>query len=94
MRVDNKVWLVGVSDAESNSVICLCATKELAVKILFKERDSLVAEWKEQLENYPNGCSQDMYGGMIHALSKDDYENWDNYPHERPYITEMEVLDK
>lgn len=91
-----KVWLVGVSDCESNSVICLCDTKELAVHKLFEERDKLINQWKESIENmkeYAPGLADEMYTKTIKALEGDDYENWDNYPHDRPYICEMEVLE-
>jgi hypothetical protein len=37
---------------------------------------------------------RDMYGDMIKNLSSDDYEKWDNYPHERPYIYETEIVEE
>ena len=37
---------------------------------------------------------RDMYGDMIKALSSDDWENWDNYPQERPYIFEREIIEQ
>lgn len=90
-----KVWLVGISDCESNSTICLCSTKELALTKMFAERDKLVKEYQEMRERWDGkGLVEDnMYVGMIKALSHDDYENWDNYPHDQPYIWEMEVLE-
>lgn len=41
-----------------------------------------------------DGCWRDMYGGMIQALSSNNYEEWDNYPHEVPWIQETEVIDE
>ena len=100
-----KVWLVGCGDCESNYVVCLCNTKELAVKKLFEKRDELVKEWKRmdksQQKSIKDFCSKkkiklyvdNMYKDMIKNLSSNDYENWNNYPQECPYICEMEVLD-
>jgi hypothetical protein len=99
-----KIWIVGVSDCEGNSIRCVCATKKIAERELFKARDELVAEWKEmdeysqksikefcEKENKPIWV-EDMYSKMIEALSGNDYEKWDNDPHDRPYLYEMEVI--
>lgn len=90
-----KVWIVGISDCESNSIVCLCSTKELAIKKMFAERDRLVAEYQKSYQHWieKDLTEDNMYKNMIQALSGDDYENWDNYPHDRPYIHEMEVLE-
>lgn len=100
-----KVWEVGVSDCESSHTICVCATKEIALREMFKKRDELVAEWKEHDEysekSRKEWCEKegkeywedDMYQRMIEALSSDDYKNWDNYPHDRPWICETEIID-
>lgn len=42
-----KVWMVGVSDCESSSTACLCLTKEIALREMFKLRDNLIEEWKK-----------------------------------------------
>jgi phage major head subunit gpT-like protein len=67
---------------------------------MFEKRAELVKEWRETIERSKKVDMADMsdsmvglYGPMIEALSKDDYENWDNYPHDVPYIVEMEVLE-
>ena len=100
-----KVWIVGVSDCEGNSVRCICATKEIAERELFKARDELIAEWKEadiySQESIEKFCKEEnkpvwvdeMYKGMIDALSSNDYDKWDNYPHDRPYLYETEILE-
>jgi hypothetical protein len=90
-----KIWLVGVSDCESNSIVCACATKELAIKKMFEERDRLVAGWKESInQDASSKFTRNLYQPMVDALSGDDYEHWDNYPNDVPYISEMEVLDE
>lgn len=102
----NKVWIVGVRDCESNSVVCICATKELAEKKLFEERDKLVKEWRELDRSTQKGITKycremlmpvykdEMYKNMIENLKGDDYENWNNFPHDRPYLYEQEVLEE
>jgi len=90
------IWLVGVSDCESNSVICLCKTKDVAIKKMFEKRDELIKEWQDHMDRETGQLKEsikDLYGPMIEALSNDDYQNWDNYPHDCPYITEMEVVE-
>ncbi len=91
-----KIWVVGVSDCEANSVVCLCTTKEIAERELFKERDRLVAEWNSRCEAFKGepleSHTHEMYGDMIKALAGNDYEEWDNYPHDRPYLYETEVI--
>jgi len=101
-----KVWIVGISDCESNSVVCICATKEIAKRELFKKRDRLVKEWREMDESTQKfiekwskeqGRSihkEEMYKNMIKNLEGNDYENWNNFPQECPYICEQEILEK
>jgi len=100
-----KVWQVGVSDCESCYTICICATKEIALREMFKKRDELIAEWKKgekySRESIKKFCKKEnkpvwidpMYPGMIKALSSDDYKKWDNYPHDCPWIKETNVLE-
>lgn len=100
------VWEVGVSDCESSATCCICSTKELAERELFKIRDSLVSDWQEQIDRHESldikGISHnkqkkmviDMYEPMINALTSNDYESWNNYPHERPWIRKTTVVDK
>ncbi len=100
-----KVWLVGVSDCEGNSIEAVCATKEIAERELFKARDRLVKEFQRMdismqktndeycaKENKPTWIDN-MYKDMITALSGNDYEKWDNFPHECPYLQETEVIE-
>lgn len=101
-----KVWEVGSSDCESSSTICICLTKEIALREMFKKRDSLVKEWKEMDEHSKKSiedfCKKEgkpiwvdsMYLNMIKALLSDNYKKWDNYPHEKPWIQETEIIDK
>ena len=38
--------------------------------------------------------SENMYDHMIRELSSDDYEHWDNYPHDRPYMYETDIINE
>ena len=89
------VWVVGVADCESNSIKAICSTKEIAERELFKARDELVADWK-RMDKFckERDIADNMYKDMITALSGKDYENWDNYPHEKPYLYETEVVEE
>ena len=46
MMKKNRIWVVGVRDCESNSIVATCATKEIAERELFKERDRLIKKWE------------------------------------------------
>lgn len=83
------VWIVGVLDCEYNDIKSICATKEIAERELFKARDELVAEWR----GMKKGFTDDMYEKMIAALSGSDYNDWNNYPHDEPYLYETEVIE-
>ncbi len=87
--MSEKVWCVGVVDCENNSTIAICATKETAIRIMFERRDVLVAEYKNHLAQ---GYGVGLYEEMIQRLSGDDWEKWDTYPHEKPYIYEAVIL--
>lgn len=89
-----KVWCVGVIDCENNSTVAICATKEIALREMFACRDGMVADYKEAIDKQKiNGLADKMYQRMIDGLAGDDYEKWDTYPHEKPYIYEAEVLE-
>ena len=101
-----KIYLVGIADCESNVIRCICTTKEIAERELFRTRDKLIKEWKELDKDTQEWLKEsaeedgreyeedDMYKVMIENLSSDDYENWDNYPHDCVYIEERILLDK
>ena len=101
-----KVWIVEVSDCEGSYLVAVCATKEIAERELFKKRDELVAEYKKQdkynvksmrayykEKNMPY-IEDTMYKDMSKALSGNDYKKWDNYPHDKPYLYEIDVINK
>jgi hypothetical protein len=91
----DKVWVVGISDCEANSIVAICTTKEIAERELFKARDKLIDEWKE-MEEYirDRDPKSNIYSNMIKALSSDDYEKWDNYPHDVPYLYSTEIISE
>jgi len=97
---------MSVGNCEDSGGALICATKEIAERELFKARDKLIAEWKKSDEWLQKSNAQyykdknepiredNMYKDMMAALSGNDYEKWDNYPHDCPYIYETEVVDK
>ena len=92
-----KVWVVMVGDCEGSSLVCVCASKEVAERQLLRKRNELIKEWQEgddYIRKTMAGYIDDRYSRMITALSSDDYENWNNYPHDCPYILEQEIIEK
>lgn len=90
----NKIWVVGVSNPETNRIVAICATKEIAERELFKARDELIEEWRD-MDIFCNkdGRKDDIYKKMIKALTGDNYKKWDNFPHDCPYLYETELLE-
>ncbi len=99
-----KVWVVGIGDCEGNEIVAVCSTKELAEKKLFETRDKLIAEWKEAdicnqasivkfcQEKNKKVWEDTMYKDMITSLQGNDYEKWNNFPHDCPYLYETELI--
>ena len=88
-RIKMKIYLVGVRDCEGEAVNCACATKVRAEEELFSLRDRLVEQWKDAMSSSRPITD---YKAMIVALSGNDYQNWNNYPHQQPFIEEMELM--
>ena len=99
------VWIVGISNCESNSIKAVCINKAIAERELFKTRNELIAEWIEADINAQKGIEnfckkenkpiwiENTYKEMITALASDGYERWNNYPHDKPYLYEIEVME-
>ncbi len=104
-----QVWLVCNSDCEATSIEVVCLTKEIAERELFKVRDRLVSGWRKDdvrlqkeaasfLKTHKKGGDMasytNSYKKMIANLSSNDYEHWNNYPHEKPYLYVEEVIER
>ena len=50
--------------------------------------EHMIEYLKKQVEN-----GDDMYLDMIKKLSEEDPEKIDNYPHDTPYLREMELIE-
>lgn len=91
-----KVYVVGISDAESNHIVSIHETYEGGLKVWNKEREEYIKVYKRIKFYYvTRGLSHsydDSYNELIENLSCEDPTKIDNYPLETPYITEFEVL--
>ncbi len=68
--------------------------KEMQIHNKESEKKFLEEQAKKGIYYGFSGNERDMYGDMIKNLSHDDYEKWENYPQEVPWISETEVIDK
>lgn len=82
-----KVYLVGSSDVESCDIRHVCLSKETALKRWEEIRQELIERNIEVWKDYDN----EMYARIDKNLQETDPEKMNNYPHERPFITEMEA---
>jgi len=83
-----KIYLVGSCDCESTNTLYACLSKETALKHWEEIRQTLVGYTKHMLEKYPN---DEMELRILKNLSETDPKKMNNYPHERPFIHEMET---
>lgn len=93
MKKRNKkqiIYLVGDSGPEHNSVRSAHKSYVNAVKDWNKLRLELLNEAKESLKE-TNKFSKKMYREIVKNLSCKIPNKIDNYPHETPYIFEIEL---
>lgn len=84
-----KVYIVGHSGADSNSIDIIHKTYEGALKAWNKIRVGLLERAKYFLKQEKH--SKEMWQRMVNNLSCEDPEKIDNFPHDTPYITECDV---
>lgn len=86
-----KVYIVGHNGPEHNDVRSIHKTMEGALKAWNKIRLELIREAMrlEKGDKY----DKEMWKKIIENLSCTDPKKIDNYPHETPYIREIEVRE-
>ena len=82
-----KVYLVGASDCEFTNTQHVCLSKETALKRWEEIRQELIERNIEVWKNFDNK----MYERINKNLQETDPDKMDNYPHEEPFIREMET---
>ena len=104
-----KVWLVGDCGPEHDRVVSVHRTYAGALKAFQEHRIGLLNQAKDHLAwaeeqrlKEPAATAEkeegrswldSMWQEMVERLSEEDPEKIDNFPHETPYIREMEVLE-
>ena len=88
-----KVFIVGDSGPEHNSISSIHHTYKGAFKAWNEHRKELLIHAKDMLKSSVSTCSssKEMYKRIIRSLSCKDPKKIDNYPHETPYIQEHDV---
>ena len=84
-----KVYVVGYSSCDGNSLCSIHKTYKNAFKAWDKIRISLLTEAKDSLKSRNN--EDEMYERIIKRLSCKDPKKIDNGPHETPYLREYEL---
>jgi len=90
------VWLVGITDAEGVYIYHVCSSEVIALKRWEEMRLECLQEVQHQLSEIDklpicNCVAKEMYIRILNNLLETDPKNMDNYPHEEPYITCMEL---
>ena len=83
-----KVYVVGDSGPEHNSIQSIHKTYGGALKAWDKVRIDLLENAKDFLEKYKN---DEMWQRIVNNLSCKDPEKINNSPHETPYIREWDL---
>ena len=84
-----KVYLVGISNCESTTVLHACLSKETALKRWEEIRQELIERNIEVWKDFDNA----MYDRINNNLQETDPKKMDNYPQDEPFIHEMETED-
>jgi len=91
-KMKEKVYLVGYCGPESNNVCYVCKTKEKALKRFNEIRKDFLKDAKKMKNFVTKKFGFDeMWNRIIKNLQETDPDKIDNYPHETPYIQEMEL---
>lgn len=87
-----KIYIVGVRDVEDCNDVYACKSKKTAVKRWNELRLEVIDNIKTSMKRTKDDSSYVlMCQRMLINLSETDPSKLDNYPHEEPYIHEMEV---
>lgn len=92
-----KIYLVGDDGPEHNQVVSAHQHYYGALQAWNNHRLLLLKETQESLDQYENKDLLDplrkMYTEMIEKLKEEDHKVIDCFPHDTPYIREMELLE-
>jgi ribosomal 50S subunit-associated protein YjgA (DUF615 family) len=83
-----KVYLVGSCDCEFTNTKYICLSKVTALKRWEEIRQELIKQVNDILKKYPD---DEMELRILKNLSETDPEKINNYPHDEPFIREMET---
>jgi len=90
------VWIVGVSDCESNAVRYICSTKEKALQRWEELRQELIQDELDLINRSKEAGESDSYLSVSYRILENlqkytTPETMNNYPQEEPYLCEMEL---
>jgi len=85
-----KVYLVGSNDCEFTDTRYVCLSKKTALKRWEEIRQELIQRANDILKLYPEDETELR---ILKNLQEKNYIKMNNYPHERPFISEMETED-
>ena len=92
-----KIYLVGDEGPEHCNVIKVFFKYENALAFFQEHRKDILKQMAELKEYWqkedPRRWAIDMYDEMITKLSDENPRTIDNYPHETPFIREMELSE-
>lgn len=86
-----KVWIVGISDCEDTMIYHVCLSKKTALVRWDERRLEIIEAIEDMIKRHENKSECKMYKRMLKNLAETDPEKMDNFPHEEPFIKEMET---
>ena len=85
------IWIVGINGCETNNVMAVCATEEIARRELFKVRDEMI----RSIEAMPPIDLKSFYQKQKTILLDDNPQKWgDDNPYDYPYMSNVELLEE
>ena len=89
------IWIVGINGCETNNVMAVCATEEIARRELFKVRDEMIRSFDYQIEITPIEYIKQRYRKQKAILLNDNPQKWENNsPYDYPYMSNVELLEE
>ena len=89
------IWIVGINGCETNNVMAVCATEEIARRELFKLRDEMLKSFDYQIEAMPTMDLKLFYQKQKAILLNDNPQKWENNsPYDYPYMSNVELLEE
>jgi len=89
-----KIYLVGIRDADGSTIYHACLSKETALIRWNELRLQIIKDVSEKIDYFKSKDQEmfcDVYYRILDAMQETDPNKMRGFPHEEPFINEMEA---